>query len=156
MIDQQLVREAVEGILVSEYPAHYIVDVVVHVGNRIVVELGSDEGVGIDECVRITKHIEATFDREVEDYELEVGSAGLTSPFRVLRQYESAIDSEVEVLCRGGIKEKGLLASASATEISLVVVRRIKPEGSKRKVDVEEQIHIAMDDVLQCKRIIKI
>ena len=105
--------------------------------------------------MRITKHIEANQDREVEDYELEVGSAGLTSPFKVLRQYEAAINEEVEVLRKGGIKEKGVLSAASAEQIELSVVRKVKLEGAKRKTEVEELITIPMDEILSTKRIFK-
>lgn len=154
MISEKDLLNLVDTFLKEEFPTHYIVDLVVHTGNRIVVELGSEQGIGIDDCVRITKHIEANFDREVEDYELEVGSAGLTSPFKVLRQYEAAIDSEVEVLRRGGVKEKGVLRSANETEIQLEVIRKVKLEGAKRKTEVEEILHIPMAEILQTKRVL--
>lgn len=156
MIKKLEVESIVEEYLQEVGDELYLVEVAVHPGNRIVVELDSDEGVAIDDCVHLTKHIESKLDREVEDYELEVGSAGLTSPFKVLRQYENALGEEVEVLCRGGVKEKGVLVRAEATEIALAVVRRIKPEGAKRKVDVEEELVISMENVLQTKRVIKI
>lgn len=156
MLDQYQIRREVEQYLSREYPEHYIVDVLVQVGNRIVIEIGCDRGVGIDECVRLTKHIESVFDREEEDYELEVGSSGLTAPLKVLRQYQACVDSELEVLRKGGVKEVGELVMASEQEIHLKVVRRVKPEGAKRKIDVEEVIVIPMEEVLQSKRIIKI
>lgn len=156
MIDKHTVESIVLPFMAEHYPEHYLVDLSVHPGGRILVEIGSDQGVGIDECVRITKHIEGQLDRDVEDFELEVGSAGLTAPFKVLRQYQAALGSEVEVLRRGGIKEKGTLTMAQQDSIQLTVVRRVKPEGAKRKVDVEESIQIPMDEVLQCKRIITI
>ena len=137
MISQQVIETLVAEYIAAEYPAYYIVDVLVHA------------------CVRITKHIEANQDREVEDYELEVGSAGLTSPFKVLRQYEAAINEEVEVLRKGGIKEKGVLSAVSAEQIELSVVRKVKLEGAKRKTEVEELITIPMDEILSTKRIFK-
>lgn len=154
MISQESIQSLVEDFIKQEYPTHYIVDVNVHPSNRIVVELGSVQGIGIDECVRITKHIEAHFDREEEDYELEVGSAGLTSPFKVLRQYEAALGQEVEVLRKGGIKERGVLQEASPTAITLQVLRKVKLEGAKRKTEVEELLTIPMDEVLQTKRVL--
>lgn len=156
MIDRQLIQDLVTEYISEQYPTHYIVDIMVHPANRIVVELGNDNGVSIDECIRLTKYIESRVDREVEDYELEVGSAGLTASFKVLRQYEGAVGEEVEVLRKGGIKEKGVLAGATAESIALTVARRIKPDGAKRKMDVEETITIPMNEILQCKRIIKI
>ncbi len=154
MIEKSIVASATESLLAGEYPHLYIVEIAVHPGNRIVVELASDQGVSIDECVRITKHIEAQFDREVEDFELEVGSAGITSAFKVLRQWQGAIDSEVELLRRGGIKERGVLKSATSTEAQLEVVRKVKLEGMKRKTEVIEIISIPMEEVLQCKRVL--
>lgn len=154
MISQQSIQILVEDFIKQEYPTHYVVDIVVHPGNRIIVELGSNEGIGIDDCVRITKHIEANFDREVEDYELEVGSAGLTSPFKILRQYEAAIQQEVEILLKGGVKEKGILLSANEEMIELQVVRKEKQEGAKRKTEVQKVLNISMQDVLQTKRIL--
>ena len=40
----------------------------------------------IVEFAELSRFIESHLDREVEDFELEVGSAGLGQPFRVLRQ----------------------------------------------------------------------
>ena len=110
-------------------PDYYIVEVAVHPGNRIIVELGARGGISIDACVALSKHIEGQLDREAEDFELEVGSAGLTAPFKVLRQYTDAIGEEVEVLRKGGIKEKGVLSDATAEAITLTVVRKVRPEG---------------------------
>ena len=67
---------------------YFLVDVTVSADNVIKVEIDAEDGVDIDFCVELNRFIEANFDREVEDYELEVGSAGLTSPFKVKRQYE--------------------------------------------------------------------
>lgn len=156
MIERQVVEDIVVSHLQGTSGDLYLVDVVVHPGNRIVVELDSDEGVAIDDCVRLTKYIEERLDRDIEDYELEVGSAGLTSPLKVLRQYVAAIGHEVEVLCRGGMKERGMLLSATEREIAISVVRRIKPEGAKRKQDVEQVLTLSMGEVLQTKRVIRI
>lgn len=156
MISEDVVRALLTEYLAEGNVAFYIVSVSVHPGNRIVVELGGREPIGIDDCVKATKYLESKLDRDVEDYELEVGSAGLTSPFKVLRQYEDAVNQEVEVLIKGGVKEKGILLSASEAGIELAVMRRVKLEGAKRKTDVEERIAVAMETILSTKRIITI
>ena len=58
----------------------------------------TDQAVGIEDYMALRNHIEAGLDRDVEDYELEVTSTGLTSPFKTLRQYLKNIGNEVEVL----------------------------------------------------------
>ena len=62
-------------------------DVVIKPGNLIIIEIDNDEGVCIDDCAELSRYVEGHLDRDVEDFELEVGSAGVTSPFKVLRQY---------------------------------------------------------------------
>lgn len=155
MIEQSLIHSIVQDYISQEVPNLYIVEVAVHPGNRIIVEVGADEGVSIDECVALNKRIESSLDREVEDYELEVGSAGISSAFKVLRQYQSAIGSEVELLRKGGSKERGTLISANDTLVQLEVQRKIKPDGAKRKQLVVELLDIPMEEVLQTKRVIK-
>ena len=89
MIDKQLLKSTVESAIAGT--EMFLVDVQVSPSNAIVVEIDSKSGIDIDACVAITRQIESVFDREVEDYELEVGSAGLTSPFKVRGQYEKNI-----------------------------------------------------------------
>ena len=83
----------------------FLVDVTIGKDNRIVVEIDSDTAVDIEECIRLTRLVENDFDRDVEDYELEIGSAGLTSPLKVVRQYVKNIGNEVEVLTADGKAE---------------------------------------------------
>ena len=87
----------------------FLVDVRISKDNNIVVEIDSDTSVDIDECIRLNRLVESEFDRDEEDYELEIGSAGLTSPLRVERQYHKNEGNEVEVLTADGRKLKGIL-----------------------------------------------
>ncbi len=149
MIDKNIVISLVEEAL-NESDS-FLVDVVVKPGNLIVVEIDNEEGVDIDECVKINRHIEASLDREIEDYELEVGSAGLTSAFKVLRQYQKNIGNPVEVLSKDGKKISGLLKDADESGFTITVIVKEKPEGSKRKVDVEHDIRYKYDEVKYVK-----
>ena len=108
----------------------FLVDVRISKDNNIVVEIDSDTSVDIDECIRLNRLVESEFDRDEEDYELEIGSAGLTSPLRVERQYHKNEGNEVEVLTADGRKLKGILKSADADGFVLTVVKKVKPEGA--------------------------
>ena len=94
------------------------------------------------------------FDREVEDYELEVGSAGLTSPFKVRGQYEKNIGNEVEVLSRDGRKLHGVLTEVGETTFTIEIEKKVKPEGAKRPVVVTEPIEFGYDAVKSVKYLI--
>ncbi len=152
MIDKSLIEQIVcEAIKETEL---FLVDVTVSADNRIVVEIDSKGSVDIDCCASLTRAIEAQVDRDVEDYELEVGSAGLTSPFKVKQQYEKNLGNEVEVLTRDGRKFSGVLTAAEADTFTVEVPRKVKPEGAKRPVVVQEPQTLAYADAKSVKYVI--
>jgi ribosome maturation factor RimP len=133
----------------------YLVDVKVTPDNRISVEIDSFEGVTIEFCAELNRHIEAQFDREEEDFELEVSSAGLSEPFKVLKQYEKNIGNEVETLTKTGLKFSGVLTEVHENEFVLQIEKSEKPEGAKRKVIVNENLTFPYEDIKTTKYIIR-
>lgn len=101
MIDKNKIAESVEKAIAGT--DIFLVDVNVTPDNRVVVEIDAPHGLDIDTCAKVTRAVEADFDRDVEDYELEVGSAGLTSPFKVKAQYMKNLGNEVEVIDRKSV-----------------------------------------------------
>jgi ribosome maturation factor RimP len=154
MIDKNLltatVTEAIEG------TSLFLVDVEVRPDNTIVVEVDSADGVDINQCVDITRKIEARFDRDVEDYELEVGSAGLTSPFKVRGQYLKNVGNPVEVLTRDGRKIKGTLTAVSDTDDTFTVttVVKVKEPGKKKPIEQEQPTTLSPDECKYVKYLI--
>ncbi|MFV0467830.1 MAG: ribosome assembly cofactor RimP [Dysgonomonas sp.] len=153
MIDKKQITDIVEEYLTNK--TSFLVDVTVRPGNLISVEIDSEEGIGIDECVALSKDIESHFDREVEDFELEVGSAGITSPFKIVRQYEKNIGNEVEVLSKKGQKLTGVLKSCTENEFVITVTKMEKPDGAKRKIAIDEDLTFGYDDVKYTKYLIR-
>lgn len=133
----------------------FLVDVIVRPGNVIVVELDSDISIGIDDCIELSKKIESQLDRDTEDFELEVGSAGITSPFKIVRQYRKNIGNEVEVLTKVGQKLSGVLKACDDNGFTITVVNKIKPEGAKKKVEVEEELSFGYGEVKYTKYLIR-
>lgn len=153
MIDKNIVQEIVaEGLRDTDC---FIVDVMVHPGNNIVVEIDNEAGVDIERCEKLHRFIESKLDREVEDYELEVGSAGITSPFKVVAQYRKNVGNEVEVLTRDGRKLAGVLKECDETSFVITVTKKVKPEGSKRKIEVEEDIPLTYEGIKYTKYLIR-
>lgn len=109
MIDKNVVTRIVDEWL--EGKDYFLVDVAVSPEDKIVVEIDHAEGVWIDDCVELSRYIESKLDREEEDYELEVGSAGIGQPFKVLQQYLIHIGKEVEILTKEGKKLEGVLGT---------------------------------------------
>lgn len=153
MIEREKIIGLVEDKLASS--DSYLVDVLIKPGNIVVVEIDNDQAVGIDDCVELSRYVESHLNRDEEDFELEVGSAGVTSPFKVLRQYIKNIGNEVEVLLKNGIKLAGILKSADDSGITLSVEKKIKPEGAKRKVAIEEEQFYSYDEIKYTKYLIR-
>ena len=138
MIDKNIVRNLVEEWL--EDKEYFLVDVMVDANNKVVVEIDHAEGVWIEDCVELSRFIESRMDRDAEDYELEVGSAGMGQPFKVVQQYINHVGKEVEVLTKEGKKLVGVLKDANDSQFVVSVPTKVKEEGAKRPklVDIDE------------------
>ena len=145
MIDKKELQSFVEDQLKdSEY---FLTDLKVTPSNEITVEIDSLTPGDIEECVRLTRAIEEAFDRDVEDYELEVGTAGLTSPLKVPRQYEKYIGQDLEVLTADGRKLHGMLRKADEKGIILAIQQKVKKEGSKKPVIETTELEIPFSNI---------
>ena len=153
MIDKLIVTQIVEEFLSDS--SSYLIEVDVKPGNRIVIEIDNDAAVSIDECVKLNRFIESRLDREEEDYELEAGSSGLTAPFKVLRQFQKNIGNEIETLTKKGAKLYGILKSADENNFVITITKKVKPEGAKRKVEVQEDLSFTYNEVKYTKYLIR-
>ncbi|MBR5476535.1 MAG: ribosome assembly cofactor RimP [Bacteroidaceae bacterium] len=152
MIDKQKVIELTREWLADK--EYFLVDVVISKDDKITVEIDHSDGVWIEDCAELSRHIESGLSSDIDDYELEVGSAGLGQPFKVLQQYINYIGKEIEVLSKDGKKHKGILKSANEQEFVIGVEKKVKLEGSKRPQIVEEEIHFAYNEIKYAKYII--
>lgn len=153
MIGKDIVKKIVEEYLKDS--DRYLVDLHISDDNRIVIEIDSEKGISIDDCISLTKHIESVLNRDEEDYELEVSSAGITSPFKHIRQYRKNIGNEVEVLSKDGKKHKGVLKTVDEDTFSIAIEKQVKPEGAKKKITVEETTTFSYAEIKYTKYIIR-
>ena len=153
MIDKNVVKELVEQWLADK--EYFLVDVETSLDSRIVVEIDHADGVWIEDCVELSRFIEEHLNRDEEDYELEVGSAGLGQPFKVPQQYVNFIGKEVEVLDKDGKKYKGILKSVDGNDFVVAVKEKVKVEGKKRPVLQDVDHNFKMDGVKYTKYLIQ-
>jgi ribosome maturation factor RimP len=140
MISAKTIEQIVTDKIIGSHM--YLVEATVSAANAINVFVDSEEAVTLIDCMELSKHIEAQLDRDVEDFELSVSSAGLSEPFKVARQYAKNINKLVEIVGKDGQKRVGTLLSHSNSGIEAEFIKKEKPEGAKRKIDVafKEQI----------------
>ena len=152
MIDKNVVRNLVEEWLQDK--EYFLVDVEISPDDRKEVEIDHADGVWIEDCVELSRYIEDRLDRDEEDYELEVGSAGLGQPFKVPQQYVNFIGKNVEVLDSDGKKVKGVLKSVDGNDFTVTVAEKVKQEGKKRPVLTDVDHTYQMDKVKYTKYLI--
>ena len=140
------IKDALQSELVAR--GCFLVDVSVSKDNDIVVTIESENGkIELDDCVALSRYFETQFDREVEDYSLTMTSAGLDQPFKVLRQFEKAVGTKVEVQLKGGKKLLATLTEADQDSITVRYTAKEAVEGKKKKELVEHNDRIGMEQV---------
>ena len=152
MIDKNVVKNLVEEWLADK--TYFLVDVTVSPDDKITVEIDHADGVWIDDCAKLSQYIEDHLSRDEEDYELEVGSAGLGQPFKVAQQYVNCIGEDVEVMDADGKKVAGTLKSVDGRDFVVSVNEKVQVEGKKRPVLVDVDRTFSMDEVKYCKYVI--
>ena len=126
----------------------FLVDVSVSKDNDIVVTIESENGkIELDDCVALSRYFETQFDRETEDYSLTMTSAGLDQPFKVLKQFEKAVGTKVEVQLKGGKKMVAVLEAADEEGVTLKYSVKEAVEGKKKKELVEHVDRFTMEQV---------
>lgn len=111
----------------------FLVGVKVSSSNRISVLADKNEGITIDECASIHRHIEKSLDRDKEDFELQVSSPGLDVPFAVNEQYYKNEGKKVEVLDIDGSKFTGILKNVNKGGFELETEVKIKGKAKELK-----------------------
>lgn len=152
MIDRNVVKKLVDEWLQDK--EYFLVDVEISDADKIVVEIDHADGVWIEDCVDLSRYIEDHLSRDDEDYELEVGSAGLGQPFKVPQQYESFVGKEVEVLGADGKKIVGLLKNVDGNDFIVTAKEKVKVEGKKRPQLMDVDHPFKMDEVKYTKCVI--
>ena len=151
MIDENVIKTAVEEWLANN--EYYLVDVEMTADDRIVIEIDHADGVWIEDCADLSRFLQEKLGDELGEYELEVGSAGIGQPFKVVQQYRNHIGKEVEVLQQNGQKLQGILKSVSddGQQFSMTTKEKQHIEGKKRPVLVEVDKTFTISEVKYCK-----
>jgi len=88
----QLLEEGLQ-----ERPSLFLVDLNISDSYKITVTLDGDNGVNLQDCIDISRVIDNNLDREEQDFSLEVASAGVSTPLKMVRQYKKNIGRTLKV-----------------------------------------------------------
>ena len=141
-------REDIEKIVLDsiEGTDTFLVDIAVRPGNLIRVFVDDPSGIPLDECVRISRAVESSLDRESEDFDLQVSSPGLDNPLLVLPQYQKNIGRELKVETNEKDKYTGELIEADEEGVKIQAKIRIKEKGAKKSKTEFQLVELKFDD----------
>ena len=149
MINKEILEKLVEEWLAKG--DYFLVDIILGQDDRIVIEIDHADGVWIDDCAELSRYLQDKLGDELGDYELEVGSAGIGQPFKVLQQYKNHIGDMVEVVDGEGQKLQGVLKSVDDRQFVVTTQEKQRHEGKKRPVLVDVDRLFSMDEVKSVK-----
>jgi ribosome maturation factor RimP len=138
---EKKVRELVEE-KIADKPNLFLVDVKMHSNGKLIVLIDGDNGLGIDDCVQVSRHVGFHLEEEnvIETaYNLEVSSPGIDYPLSSPRQYAKNMGRSLAIKMADGTKREGVLSAI--TEDAIVIEEKIKEKGKKAET-VESVIPI--------------
>lgn len=132
----------------------YVVNVLINKENVIELFLDADSSVTIDDCVAVSNYINEKLDRDVEDYELSVSSAGIDEPLLKLRQYNKYIGKDLVITDNEGVKKMYRLLSLNDLQLE-VEEAEAKKYGKLTKIIYHEATTLEINKLKEVRPYIK-
>lgn len=149
MIDKveilNLVREVLDG------TDKFLVDLHISRDNRINISIDGDNGITIYDCIELSRHVEGHLNRDVEDFELNVASAGLDCPLKMVRQYKKNVGRSLKVETADGNTRQGELLEATDEKIVL----KLDLTKKQKKEGISDVFECLYKDIKTAKIVIK-
>jgi ribosome maturation factor RimP len=147
MITEKQIVQRVEDLLKGS--DLFLVETVVKPGNKIIVFLDGDNGVTIAACQKISHALELTFDRNIDDFELTVSSAGIDRPLKLPRQFQKNLGKLVTLTTFEGASMTGKVVHINEEGIELELL----PE-KKKKLTGQTLITLSFKNIQTAKEVI--
>jgi ribosome maturation factor RimP len=155
MIKKAKVEELINERIAELNNGLFVVELSISAANVITVELDKHVGgVSVEDCMSVSRNIEHNLDREEQDFELNVSSAGLDRPLRVLPQFVKNIGRTVKVVRNDGGKIEGTLVDVNENHLVIENSRKVQIEGKKKKEVIVEQQELPFSNIKETKIVI--
>jgi len=129
----------------------FVTTIKISADNHITVAMDGDNGVTIDDCVALSRAIEGSLNREVEDYSLDVTSHGATAPLVSARQYRKHVGRDIELRLEDNSRAEGTIVSADDNGVCISWSERQNKPIGKGKVTVELQKEINYNTIKEAR-----
>ncbi len=143
-----ITKEQIETYVAEKFEGtdKFLVELNIKAGNKIEVFIDADNGLTIDDCKMLSRHVEGSLDREVEDFELHVSSAGLDKPIKLLRQYKKNIGRKLTVNLLEGAPVTGKLLEVN--ENGIILEKELKKKKKKKgEPEIDPMLELKFDEI---------
>ena len=140
------VQELLEAAL-AEREHLFLIDLSINEANKISVVLDGDFGVNLQDCIDVSRAVEGCLNREEQDFSLEVASAGISTPLKLVRQYKKNIGRVLNVSTTNSEKFEALLTQVNEQGIILQWQSRELKKIGKGKETVENKVEIPYQNI---------
>jgi len=147
------VQEALDAAL-FEREHLFLIDFTINDANKISVVLDGDFGVNLQDCIDVSRAVEGNLDREEQDFSLEVASAGVSSPLKLVRQYKKNIGRTIKVKTISSEEIEAKLVIADDEKITLEWQAREPKKIGKGKETVDKKLELSYENIKEAVVII--
>ena len=148
----EIIKQIVVSLLSEDHL--FLVDLKISRNNVIEVFIDSMQGVNLQTCINMSRKIESHLNRDEEDFELTVSSAGIGYPFKVEQQYQKNLNKTVEIQLQDNRKLQGILKAYSSEDLTLEYEIKQKIEGKKKKETIKKEETFLHSEIKEIKDIV--
>lgn len=125
----------------------FLIDLSISDANKISIVLDGDNGVSLQDCIDVSRAVEAELDREEQDFSLEVASAGLSNPLKFVRQYKKNLGRNLKVKTISSEEIEAKLTAVDDKKITLEWQAREPKKIGKGKETVDKKIELPYESI---------
>lgn len=149
VMNTDLVKDRILEAIAAE--GAFLVDYSIGSDNQIRVKADHPEGITLERLAAISRKVEADFDRDEEDFSIEVASPGVGNPLKVKEQYELAVGRILKVETLDGRTIEAKLTAFKDDTLTLEWKERVPKEVGKGKRTVVKQEQLHLNDIKETR-----
>lgn len=154
LMDKKALEKLVHEVLTDD--SYFLVDIDINKDNIIEVFIDAEDGeVSISDCASVSRALEERLNRDAEDFQLSVSSAGFTKPFKVFKQYKKNVGRALDVMTKDSSRHTGMLLDAVENEgIKLELKDFKKNKKKKKKAEQPDELFIPFSEITMAKGLV--
>ena len=107
--------------LLEEYPDIFLIDFDIRSNDSIKIIIDGDNGIKVQDCIRISKALRNKIEEENKNFSIEVTSPGIGENLKISRQYKNNVGRDLELKLDDGTFIDGKLKKANDKKIEMEI-----------------------------------